>query len=172
MKAALPSWAIKTAGPEDLGDVRAARGQGTLQIKWADSKVLRDWARQRDWSMPWLGVQEAFLTRMLEDEASFALALKDGLVEIHLPKTEHTISAEALRALDESYAERSESGRPTGFRYLVESLREIRRAVEAGIVVNVEGAPPLRTWQGFYTWAHERYHMLEEGSDEWIGADP
>jgi hypothetical protein len=48
---------------------------------------------------------------------------------------------------------------------LVEELRVIRRAVEAGFVVE------LRTWQGFYSWAHGRYHALEDGYDSWIGSD-
>ena len=50
--------------------------------------------------------------------------------------------------------------------------REIRRAVEAGVVVKVEGTQTvLKTWQSFYDWAHGRYHMLEDGYDSWIGDD-
>jgi hypothetical protein len=41
----------------------------------------------------------------------------------------------------------------------------------AGVVVQVEDGPRLRTWQGFYEWAHGRYHMLEDGHDKWIGND-
>lgn len=29
----------------------------------------------------------------------------------------------------------------------------------------------MRSWQQFYTWAHGRYHMLEDGYDTWIGDD-
>lgn len=54
---------------------------------------------------------------------------------------------------------------------LVEELREIRRAVEAGVAVQIEGGPMLHTRNGFYTWAHGRYHMLEDGYDQWIGTD-
>jgi len=54
---------------------------------------------------------------------------------------------------------------------LVEDLREIRRAVEAGVAVTVEGEGLLLNWQGFYRWAHGRYHMLEDGYDKWIGDD-
>jgi hypothetical protein len=62
--------------------------------------------------------------------------------------------------------------RPTRWGWLVEELREIRRAVEAGVVVKVEGTQTvLKTWQGFYDWAHGRYHMLEDGYDSWIGDD-
>jgi hypothetical protein len=53
----------------------------------------------------------------------------------------------------------------------VEALRELRRAVEAGVALQVEGGPDLRTWQEFYAWAHGRYHMLEDGYDPWIGDD-
>lgn len=81
------------------------------------------------------------------------------------------ISAEKLKTLDEMYAARSPSGHPTSWRALVEELREIRRAVEAGAVVQVEGGGTLRTWQEFYDWAHGRYHMLEDGCDSWIGDD-
>ncbi|HEX3130824.1 MAG TPA: hypothetical protein VH394_26045 [Thermoanaerobaculia bacterium] len=88
-----------------------------------------------------------------------------------LPGQDYTISAEELRELDALYDERSETGRPTGWNILVEELRTIRRAVEAGAVVTVEEGRALRTWQEFYTWAHGRYHMLEDGCDKWIGND-
>lgn len=83
----------------------------------------------------------------------------------------NVISTESLRTLDAMYAERSASGRPTSWRALVEELRKIRRAIEAGAVVEVEGEAALRTWQEFYSWAHGRYHMLEDGCDPWIGDD-
>ena len=53
---------------------------------------------------------------------------------------------------------------------LVEELREIRRAVEAGVAVKVEGKT-LRSWGAFYDWAHGRYRALEDGYDSWIGDD-
>jgi hypothetical protein len=45
-----------------------------------------------------------------------------------------------------------------------------RRAVEAGVVVTIAGET-LKSWSGFYTWAHGRYHTLEDGADSWIGDD-
>lgn len=81
------------------------------------------------------------------------------------------ISTADLAALDAMYAARSPSGRPTSWLALVEELRRIRRIVEAGQVVQVEGVGPLATWQEFYAWAHGRYHMLEDGCDPWIGDD-
>ena len=84
---------------------------------------------------------------------------------------EHMVSTEELSALDAMYAARSPSGRPTSWHALVEELRQIRRLVEAGTVVQVEGVATLRTWSEFYAWAHGRYHMLEDGCDPWIGDD-
>lgn len=74
------------------------------------------------------------------------------------------ITAEELAQLDALYADRL-------WATLVEELRAIRRLVEAGAVVRVEGGPALETWKEFYEWAHGRYHRLEEGSDHWIGDD-
>ncbi len=69
-----------------------------------------------------------------------------------------------VSGLNAPYAERS-------FRWLVEDLREIRRAVEAGVVVQVEGAT-LTSFNSFYSWAHGRYHLLEDDTNTgWIGDD-
>ena len=87
------------------------------------------------------------------------------------PEREYTVSAEKVEELDALYAARSESGRPVSWGPLVEELREIRRSVEAGFLVKIEDGPELRTWEGFYEWAHGRYHALEDGYDAWIGDD-
>jgi hypothetical protein len=56
---------------------------------------------------------------------------------------------------------------------LVSELCEIRRAVDVGVKVEIAGTDTvLRSWQGFYNWAHGRYHALEDGYDSWIGDDP
>jgi hypothetical protein len=161
---------MREAGPGDRHAARDAHGRGALQVTWPDRKTLRNWAKQRGWPAPWLGFDGAFLARILEDEASFEQAVRESGIGIRVPREDYTISAERLRELDELYAERSESGRPVGWRSLVEELREIRRAVEAGVVVKVEDET-LRTWGAFYEWAHGRYHALEDGSDRWIGND-
>lgn len=83
----------------------------------------------------------------------------------------NVVSMEELRELDAMYAARSPSGRPTSWLALVEELRRIRRAIEGGAVVQIEGEGTLGTWQEFYAWAHGRYHMLEDGCDAWIGDD-
>ncbi|RRR67386.1 MAG: hypothetical protein EI684_19090 [Candidatus Viridilinea halotolerans] len=87
--------------------------------------------------------------------------------------SEHTITLAKLAHLDALYEQREGLGqRPTQWGTLVEELRAIRRLVEAGITVSIEGtATVLTTWQDFYAWAHGRYHMLEDGYDSWIGDD-
>lgn len=81
------------------------------------------------------------------------------------------VTAEMLQELDELYEARGVHGRPSHWGDLVAKLRSVRRIVEAGTVVQVEDGPTLRTWSDFYTWAHGRYHMLEDGYDAWIGDD-
>lgn len=169
-KQGIPAWAMRKAGPHDPSEAREAHGRGAMQVRWPDREALRRWAKEHGWPTPWLGFDQAFITRMLASEESFALAVNESGVELHIPKREHTIPADKLRGLDALYDGRSE-GRPTGWGTLVESLREIRRAVEAGVVVTIEGGETLRSWQDFYAWAHGRYHMLEDGYDQWIGND-
>ncbi len=93
---------------------------------------------------------------------------------------EHTLTIEKLKELDALYQETEDLGifeqpwgqRHTGFGPLVEELREIRRLIEAGVNVRIEGTQTvLNTWASFYDWAHGRYHKLEEGADHWIGDD-
>ena len=167
----IPEWASREAGPGDLRAALDAQRRGSLQAAWPDRKALRRWAKSQGWPAPWLGFDKAFLARMLEDEASFDRAIRESGLGLRVPRQDCTIPAEKLRVLDALYDERSESGQPVGWRSLVSELREIRRAVEAGAVVTVEGGPSLRSWQGFYDWAHGRYHMLEDGCDKWIGND-
>ncbi len=89
---------------------------------------------------------------------------------------EHTITIELLKDLDALYEETEDMGvlgrRHTGFGILVDELRKIRRLVESGVRVKIEGTETvLTTWQDFYDWAHGRYHKLEDGYDRWIGDD-
>lgn len=167
----IPTWALKAATVEDYGFAKEAHRKGRMQIKWPNSKALRSWAKQQGWATPFFGFEEAFIANMLETKENFELALEKSGVEIEVPKQNHTIANETLRALDALYEERSSTGRPNSWSILVEELREIRRAVEAGVVVTIEGEQPIVSWQGFYRWAHGRYHMLEDGYDKWIGDD-
>lgn len=172
MKKDMPTWAMKAATAEDRDFARRTHSRGKMQIEWPDLKALRDWARHQGWPTPWLGFKEAFITKMLEKDENFELALNESGIKVRIPKKDHTISVEKLRGLDALYEERSAFRQPAGWGILVEELREIRRAVEAGVEVKVEGTQTvLTTWQSFYDWAHGRYHMLEDGYDSWIGDD-
>ena len=171
MKREIPLWALRRAQPEEYGLALDAYRQAAMQIKWPNLKTLRAWAKDQAWPTPWFGFEQAFLAKLLESESTFALAINKSGIELQIPKPVYTISLERLAELDALYDERSPSGQPVGWGSLVEELREIRRAVEAGVVVKVEGAQEMRTWQGFYEWAHGRFYMLEEGYDHWIGDD-
>lgn len=167
----IPSWALRTVTTEEQGLAKAAHQQGRLQITWPNIKTLRSWAKQQGWPTPFFGFEEAFLAKMLETRENFELAIEKSGIEIQVPRQNYTISNQKIRELDSLYEERSAAGRPNRWGILVEELREIRRAVEAGVVVNVEGEKSILNWQNFYTWAHGRYHMLEDGYDKWIGDD-
>jgi hypothetical protein len=171
MKKEIPAWAMRTAKAEDYGIVQDSHSRGTMQIKWPDRKALRHWTRLRAWPTPWFGFETAFLAKMFESQMNFTQAIDESGIEIQFPQRECTLSATRVKELDSLYAERSPSGRPVSWGILVEELRDLRRAVEAGVVVQVEDGPRLQTWQGFYEWAHGRYHMLEDGYDRWIGDD-
>lgn len=88
-----------------------------------------------------------------------------------MEKDKITISDEELAHLDGLYDERDAAGRPSAWGSLVGRLREIRRSVESGKVVNVHDDIELRTVLEFHTWAYGHYKLLEEGYDSWIGDD-
>ena len=167
----IPTWALKTATSGDYSFVKDAHPQGKTQIKWPDIKGLRSWAKQQGWSTPLFGFENAFIAKMFETKENFELAIEKSDIEIQVLRQSYTISNEQIRELDELYDGRSSTGHPNLWGILVEELREIRRAVEAGVVVNIEGEQPILNWQNFYSWAHGRYHMLEDGYDKWIGDD-
>jgi len=48
--------------------------------------------------------------------------------------------------------------RPTGWGSLVGELREVRRAIEAGVIVEV-GGQELCTPSDFFSWVDKRYHV-------------
>ena len=109
--------------------------------------------------------------RLFESETNFSKAVGESGIELRVPQEAYTLTADRVSELDALYDSRTPSGQPDGWAMLVEELREIRRAVEAGVVIQVAEGPTLRSWQEFYTWAHGRYHMLEDGADKWIGDD-
>ena len=164
MKPPIPAWALTMAGPQDRLAAQRAQGRGVMQIQWKDGRPPRAWARQHGWPTPWFGFEKAFVARMFASDESFELALTGGGVEISIPKASHSISPEKLGEMDEAYRDHL-------WRWLVDTLREIRRAVEAGVVVHVEGAT-LKSFESFYNWAHGRYHALEDDvGTSWIGDD-
>jgi hypothetical protein len=167
----IPAWALRAATAEDHDVANEAHRHNRMNITWPNERALRIWAKQHGWSTPLFGFEEAFMTQMLETKAYFEQAIQESDVTLYLPLQEYTITDEKIRELDAFYAQRSSSGRPTRWGTLVEELRAIRRAVEAGIVITIEGEQTIQSWQQFYSWAHGRYHMLEDGYDTWIGDD-
>ena len=195
-----PRWAMNTAKPGDRDAAARAAQRGTLKTNWdvlrvgnwlelsyaeltEDGRLLppeasqkidgppKDWAKAQGWPTPWFSFRSAFLAKMLESDENFDLAVTESGVKVYFPKEEHSLSENDLKEFDAMYEATDRGGRrPTRWRYLVEALREIRRAVEAGVVVRVEGKT-LRDFDSFYTWAHGRYHALEDGCDSWIGDD-
>jgi hypothetical protein len=157
MKKDIPAWAMRTAKAEDHACVRDSHNRGTMQIKWPNRKTLRDWTKLQAWPTPWFGFETAFLAKLFESQMNFERAINESGIEIHIPQREFTISVERLRELDALYEQRSPSGQPVCWGILVEELRKIRRAVQAGVVMQVEGGQRIWTWQGFYDWAHGRY---------------
>lgn len=171
MNPTLPTWAFRAATPQDQMLAQTAQRHGHMQITWPNADALRRWAKQHGWPTPWWDFEATFIAHMLKSQENFALALATSGIQLQIPREAYTLSAAMLRTLDALYESRATNGRPTEWGSLVEELREIRRAVEAGVVVQIEGAPPLLDWQSFYQWAHGRYHMLEDGYDAWIGDD-
>jgi hypothetical protein len=158
----LPSWAVTTATSTDRLATKYAYEQNTLQTNWDECQALKAWAKEQGWPTPWLTFQTAFFEKMWENDANFALTLTSGL-KITIPKQEYTFSEAKLAEMDQAYESRE-------WAWLVESLRGVRRAVEAGVVVHVAGKT-LKSFDRFYGWAHGRYHLLEDGYDSWIGDD-
>lgn len=178
MRHNIPAWAKRTVTPDShsVSEVSQLYDQDRTQIQLPDLKELKRWAKGHAWPAPWFGFQDAFIAKLFESNETFMLALSESGISIHVPIKEHTLTIERLRELDALYEGRKDAGvlgqRPTDWGTLVSLLREIRRLVEAGVQVKVEGAQTvLDTWQSFYDWAHGRYHMLEDGYDSWIGDD-
>jgi hypothetical protein len=166
----LPAWALEPATPNDRVRVEQAQARGVLQIVWPDRDTLRAWAAQQGWPTSRTGFQAAFLTKMLGSDDAFALALQAGGIELVIPKARYILPPQELGEWDALYAARGATGRPSDWGALVAALRGLRRAIEAGVQVEIEG-DTLTDWSSFYAWAHGRYHMLEDGYDSWIGDD-
>ena len=167
----LPSWALTTAEPDDYAALASARRPDPDLIRWPEINRLKPWARQQGWPVPWFGFKRAFVGKMMESEDNFRRAVRHSGIAWVIPKTGHVLSARELRELDELYQEPAADQRAGSWNALVVGLREIRRAIEAGVAIAIEDGPTLRSWQDFYSWAHARYPRLEEGCDHWVGDD-
>jgi hypothetical protein len=159
----LPTWAVKHADSQDWEAAKKAYDAGTAKIEIRNLASLSQWMKGKGWRRPWFFLQESFIRQLFANPENFRLALREYMAEIRIPKSNAVIPHQELKEMDESYDARSWS-------YVVESLREIRRAIEAGVVIEVDGKT-LKTWNDWYSWAHSRYYMLEESSDKWIGDD-
>ncbi len=166
----LPSWAVQAATTQDRKRFVDALPGDRATVTWPEERALRAWARAQGWPAPWFGFQKAFLAEMTKDDAHFALALDGSGIRISLPVARYVLPDSELRELDELYDARSPDNRPTEWGALVEALREIRRAIEQGVEVEIEGVSFRDPWV-YYGWVHARYHMLEDGYDKWVMDD-
>jgi hypothetical protein len=182
-----PDWAFRRAVAGDLAIAAEAQRRGALRTNWrpdpfpGSTKVLDGppsaWLKRQGWPTPWWSFLDrgaAFLRVVLAEEVRFDAALRDSGAELFVPEESHVVSDRELAELDALYAETEDMGtlgrRPTRWGELVADLREMRRAVEAGVELEVDGRR-LAGFNTFYTWAHGRYPGLEDGWDEWIGDD-
>lgn len=171
MSVELPAWAMHRADAYDYAAVAAHHSKGSVRVHWPDLKHLRGWAKQQRWPVPMFGFQHSFLSTLLKSEANFMLAVRYSGISLNVPASTCVMPESELRELDELYHEPVAEQRAGSWRALVIGLREVRHAIEAGVVLTIEGGPTLRSWQAFYSWAHQRYPRLEEGTDSWIGSD-
>jgi hypothetical protein len=159
-----PDWSYRSVKANEREAALQAHKADKMRTNWLEAEDLKGWARQQGWPTPWLTFESKFYETMFASDENFALAVTQSKLKISIPKNEHTITAAALEKYDAQYED------PQMWRWLVEDLREVRRAVEAGVVIYVEDKK-LNSFDSFYTWAHGRYHALEDGADEWIGMD-
>lgn len=160
----IPDWALRSAGPGDRAEVSGARKKNQLVTNWHDVPGLRKWARSKRWRTAWLTFQSAFFDKMLENDDNFAMVLAETNLTLRIPIEAYTLDPKQISEFDALY----ESGY---FRLLVDELREVRRAVEAGVTVYA-GDVKMTSFQSFYSWAHGRYYALEDDTNSsWIGDD-
>jgi hypothetical protein len=114
------------------------------------------------WKRSWLFPEDSFYKTLFENNKNFELAL-ENVIDLLISKSIHPISDKELQDLDQDYEERS-------FSAIFEGLRDIRRAIEAGVIIDLDGRE-LKSVGAFVTWAHKRYHLLEVMFDKWIGND-
>ncbi len=156
----IPSWALTKAGTEDRKAVKKAFEKKNAHFVFKDRKKLKPWMKSKKWRTSWLFPEQSFYRALFENDENFQTALSENVVEIFLPKSTYEIPDKEIQEIDQHYEQEE-------WDWAVESLREIRRAIDAGVVIQI-GDQEFTSAGSFYTWAHKRYHILEEASDKWI----
>ena len=160
----IPDWALRRAGPSDRLDVQKAVKRNRLVYNWYEVPNLKQWARSQGWPTPWLTFSSKFLETMLANDENYALVLSQTDLVFQIPKKEYSIDDSKVAEFDKLYQDRE-------FSELVDELRDIRRAVYAGVKVLVDGRKLMGS-SSFYNWAHGRYYLLEDDPNSgWIGDD-
>lgn len=157
----LPNWALRPATANDREYAREARSKLSGTFEFTDRKGLRGWMKGKKWKASWLLLETSFFRNLFESDNNFQLALAEGIITIKLPKAAHQINKEHLDRLDKEYG-------AGGYDFMVEPLREIRRALEAEVGIEIEGKK-MKSVSTFISWVNERYPLIEEGADEWFG---
>jgi len=143
MEKGTPTWALELATYQDRQRVTSAYRNRSWKITWPDRKLLRAWAKQQGWPAPGFIFDGSFISKMLASDENFALALRESGIQVHIPLEHYTISDKQLAELDALYKERKDMGalglRPVGWDALVEELREIRRAIAVGVIIEIDG---------------------------------
>lgn len=159
----LPSWALRPANISEREKAADAHYRGKAKIVFKDRKKLKPWMEYHGWKTSWFNLEDAFYKELFSSDEYFQEALSEGVVEVFVPIVSYKFSENELAKIDESYKAQK-------WNWVVEDMREIRRAVEAGIIIEVDDKK-LTSFSSFYEWAHQRYHLLEECADKWIGND-
>ncbi|MBK8505834.1 MAG: hypothetical protein IPL46_28765 [Saprospiraceae bacterium] len=156
----LPTWALRKATLSDRENAMHAHKKMAAKIVFSNRAFLVNWMKKWGWRRSWFFPEESFYTRLFENDENYSLALSDQIVEVFIPKESYQITSKQLKEMDDDYASQSWS-------WVVGALREIRRAIEAGVIIEVDDQK-LKSVSGFYKWAHQRYHALEEAADKWV----
>jgi len=156
----IPNWALEKAGPNDRVRAKEAYQRETGRFTVPNRVSLKDWMKARGWKRSWISPESSFYRQCFQDDTLFQLALKDNMADIWIPKQSHQLSDADLAAIDEDYEQKDWSA-------AVAQLRDIRRAIDGGVTLKIDGQT-FKSSGFFYTWAHQRYHTLEEISNEWM----
>ena len=174
MKIDLPRWAIKKASQNDYKFTETAYRNGSCRLIWPIGNTIRIWAKQQGWPTSWMFFKTRFIKKVFENESNFALALQQSGLIIMIPLESYQYPESELKIMDKWYNNRKDMDelgmRPIDWGFLVESLREIRRATEAGVKIDIDNQT-LASTSDFFTWANSRYPLLAEGNDSWYGDD-